>query len=114
MSDNNKKQHGCDENAHIDPRDFSLWNKMNGVCIGRGITSFMLWPTRMGLYICCSGSAVKRSARRLVKAGWLEVLSEPTSGKNGAGVYRVVNHRRWVRKNGLSGCILKDYTLLDG
>jgi hypothetical protein len=109
-----RKKQSCNENSHIKPTYFALWNKINGICKGKGINSFMLWPTRMAMFICSSPSAVKRSAKQLVQDGWLEELEAPTSGKKGGGVYRPVHHREWVRKHGLQDCTFRDYSLLEG
>ena len=108
-----KKQRGCDENMHIPTTHFPLWNKMNGICIGKNIDTFKLYPRRMAFYICSSKSAVKRSAKWLVANGWLEEIQAPMDGERGGGVYRVVHHTEWVRKRGLKDCPLRDFSLLE-
>jgi hypothetical protein len=104
-------------------RAYGLWDFINGVCLSYAkkkadstekkqyptVDHFKLYPTRAGLFCHASKSTIERTARLLVKLGWLEIISPATDGRNGMGVYRVVRHKEWVRKHSNKSCVLRAY-----
>ena len=98
----------CFTNYHVLPADFALWEVGRSMSHKTGELHFD--AEKMSLRLGrVSADTVYRSLKRLIDAGWFEVITKPernkATGRYNHGVYRILPHAEWAAKHSTSECV---------